>query len=217
MFISKSITFVENDLDDVASAARTSVEFISDDAEFIEKLISGDAEAFDRLVTEYSAGIYSTLLRLTENAEEAADLTQETFLNAFKAVGKFRGESGIKTWLYRIAINRSRNRFRWWKSRRRSKTISIDSVNGPDDRPLHETLAGKTPDPETEAISSERKHQLRKALATLPEIFREAVILRDIEGFSYEEIAEALGINVGTVKSRIARGRGELAKRLEDI
>lgn len=204
-------------MSDVASAARISVEFANDDAQFIEKLKCGDEQAFDRLVTEYSAGIYSMLLRLTENTEDAADLTQETFLNAFKSVSKFRGESGIKTWLYRIAINRSRNRFRWWKSRKRSKTISIDSVNSPEERPLHETLAGTTVDPETEAISSERQFQLRTALAALPEIFREAVVLRDIEGFSYEEIAEALSINAGTVKSRIARGRGELAKRLEDI
>lgn len=217
MFISKSITFGENDLNDVASAARTSVEIFNDDAEFIEKLRAGNEEAFRRLVTEYSAGIYSMLLRLTDNAEDASDLTQETFLNAFKAIGKFRGESGIKTWLYRIAINRSRNRFRWWKSRRRSKMVSIDSVKVDDERPLHETLEGKTPDPETLAISSERQYQLRTALASLPENFREAVILRDIEGLSYEEIAEAVGINVGTVKSRIARGRGELAKRLEDI
>jgi len=217
MFIGKSITFVENDLNEVASAARISVEIVSDDDDFIEKLRSGDGEAFDRLVTEYSAGIYSMLLRLTNDPEDAGDLTQETFLNAFKAIGKFRGESGIKTWLYRIAINRSHNRFRWWKSRKRPKTISIDSVNGPDDRPLHETLSGQTPDPETKAISAERQFRLRKALVSLPEIFREAVILRDIEEFSYEEIAEALGISIGTVKSRIARGRGELTKRLEDI
>jgi RNA polymerase sigma-70 factor (ECF subfamily) len=95
--------------------------------------------------------------------------------------------------------------------------VSIDSANGPDERPLHETLEGKTTDPEMLAISSERQFQLRIALASLPEKFREAVILRDIEELSYEEIAEAVGINVGTVKSRIARGRGELAKRLEDI
>jgi RNA polymerase sigma-70 factor (ECF subfamily) len=217
MIIGKSITFGKDDLNDVASAARVSVDNINEDAEFIERLRAGDEDAFDRLVNEHSGGIYSMLLRLTENAEDAGDLTQETFMNAFRSIGKFRGESSIRTWLYRIAINRSRNRFRWWKSRRRSKTISIDSVRSEEDRPLHETLAGDTPDPEAKAISSERMYRLRETLLTLPDIFREAVILRDIEGLTYEEIAEVLDISIGTVKSRIARGRGELARKLEDI
>jgi RNA polymerase sigma-70 factor (ECF subfamily) len=217
MIIGKSITFGKDDLNDVASAARVSVDNINDDAKFIERLRAGDEDAFDRLVNEHSGGIYSMLLRLTENAEDAGDLTQETFMNAFRSIGKFRGESSIRTWLYRIAINRSRNRFRWWKSRRRSKTISIDSVRSEEDRPLHETLAGDTPDPEAKAISSERMYRLRETLLTLPDIFREAVILRDIEGLAYEEIAEVLDISIGTVKSRIARGRGELARKLEDI
>lgn len=217
MIIGKSITFGEDDLNDVASAARVSVENISEDAKFIERLRSGDEDAYDRLVNEYSGGIYSMLLRLTENAEDAGDLTQETFMNAFRSIKKFRGESSVKTWLYRIAINRSRNRFRWWKSRRRSKTVSIDSVRTDDDRPLHETLAGDTPDPETEAITAERVYLLKEMLLTLPDIFREAVVLRDIEGLTYEEIAEVLEISIGTVKSRIARGRSELAKKLEGI
>jgi RNA polymerase sigma-70 factor (ECF subfamily) len=217
MIIGKSITFGKDDLNDVASAARVSVDNINEDAEFIERLRAGDEDAFDRLVNEHSGGIYSMLLRLTENAEDAGDLTQETFMNAFRSIGKFRGESSIRTWLYRIAINRSRNRFRWWKSRRRSKTISIDSVRSEEDRPLHETLAGDTPDPEAKAISAERMYRLQETLLTLADIFREAVILRDIEGLTYEEIAEVLDISIGTVKSRIARGRGELARKLEDI
>lgn len=217
MIIGKSITFGEDDLNDVASAARVSVENINEDAKFIERLRAGDEDAYDRLVNEYSGGIYSMLLRLTENAEDAGDLTQETFMNAFRSIKKFRGESSIRTWLYRIAINRSRNRFRWWKSRRRSKTVSIDSIRTDEDRPLHETLAGDTPDPESEAITAERMYRLREMLLTLPDIFREAVILRDIEGLTYEEIAEVLEISIGTVKSRIARGRAELAKKLEGI
>lgn len=217
MIIGKSITFGEDDLNDVASAARVSVENINEDAEFIERLRAGDEEAFDRLVGEYSGGIYSMLLRLTENAEDAGDLTQETFMNAFRSINKFRGESSVRTWLYRIAVNRSRNRFRWWKSRRRSKTVSIDSAFSEDDRPLHETLAGSDPDPETAAITAERMYRLRETLLTLPDIFREAVILRDIEGLAYEEIAEVLDVSIGTVKSRIARGRSELARKLGDI
>jgi len=217
MIIGKSITFGEDDLNDVASAARVSVENYNEDAVLLERLRAGDEDAFDTLVNEHSGGIYSMLLRLTENAEDAGDLTQETFMNAFRSIKKFRGESSIRTWLYRIAINRSRNRFRWWKSRRRSKTISIDSVRTDEDRPLHETLAGDAPDPETEAITAETMHRLRRTLLTLPDIFREAVILRDIEGLAYDEIAEVLDISIGTVKSRIARGRSELAKKLEDI
>ncbi len=213
MFFSKSLTFDEEEISNVALATGlTSVE-----AEFIERLKTGDVQAFDTLVTRYTGDIYSLLFRLTEDAEEAGDLTQETFICVFQAIKKFRGDADLKTWLFRIAINQSRNRFRWWKRRRREKTVSLDAPVGESKTPIHETMSGNFANPEEKILLREREQFLSRALRDLPEIFREAVVLCDIEGLSYEEIASALEINIGTVKSRIARGREELRKKLKDI
>ena len=217
MFFSKSITIDQDEIGSVALAATTPVVRSSAEDAFLEKLKAGDAAAFDTLVTRYASDIYALLFRLTENAEEAGDLTQETFLSALKAVKKFRGEADLKTWLFRIAINESRNRFRWWQRRRRDKTVSLDAPCGAGEMPLSETVSSNFSNPEQETLRREREKILLKALNDLPDIFREAIVLCDIEGFSYEEIAQALEINIGTVKSRIARGREELRKKLEDI
>jgi RNA polymerase sigma-70 factor (ECF subfamily) len=120
----------------------------------------------------YSADIYAVLYRLTEDAEEAADLTQETFLSALKAIKKFRGEADLKTWLVRIAINESRNRFRWWTRRRREKTVSLDAPVGESETTLAETVSGNCANPEETILQRERENRLTKALGDLPEIFR---------------------------------------------
>jgi RNA polymerase sigma-70 factor (ECF subfamily) len=217
MFFSKSIAFDGEELRNVALVTDSSSVGSSAESEFIEKLKAGDAAAFDALVTRYAGDIYALLFRITEDAEEAGDLTQETFLSALKAIKKFRGEAGLKTWLFRIAINESRNRFRWWKRRKREKTVSLDAPVGASDTPLGETFSSDSKNPEENAIARERENFLNKALNELPESFREVVILCDIEGMSYVEIASILGINLGTVKSRIARGREELRKKLRDF
>src|SRR6186997_3192044 len=100
------------------------------EVQFIERLKRGDASAFEQLVAERSGEIYGLLYRLTENAEEARDLTQETFLRAFQSIERFRGDADVRTWIYRIAINQARNRFRWWRRRRRDATVSLDATNG---------------------------------------------------------------------------------------
>jgi len=215
MFFSKSIAFDEDDLSNVAAAARLTT--ASADTDFIEKLKAGDAVAFDNLVRRYAGDVYALLYRLTENAEDAGDLTQETFLSALKAIKGFRGDAELKTWLFRIALNQSRNRFRWWKRRSRDKTFSLDATIGSSELQIQDTLASDSLDPEETAIRREREVALRSALAELPEIFRVVVIMCDIEGLSYDEIAQALELNLGTVKSRIARGRHELRNRLKDI
>ena len=218
MIFSKSITFDEEDIGKVTVGVAASPAFALADSDFVERLKNGDADAFDTLITRYSGDIYSLLYRMTANAEEAADLTQETFLSALKSIRSFRGEAELKTWLFRIALNHSRNRFRWWKRRKRNETISID-------RPLREdgtaTLADVIADdgetPEQAFLRRERQHRLAAAVTALPEIFRETIVLCDVEGFGYDEIARALNINIGTVKSRIARGRELLRKRLSDF
>jgi len=217
MFFSKSIVFDDGDPNDVVAAAQVSSAYGSVETGFIDKLKTGDGDAFDVLITRYSADIYALLFRLTENTEEAGDLTQETFLSALTAIKSFRGDSELKTWLFRIAVNHSRNRFRWWKRRKRDRTISLDAPFGSSEIPLYEAIADNSDSPEESAMFREREKALTNALIELPEIFREAIVLCDIEGMSYEEISAALDINIGTVKSRIARGREELRRKLKDF
>jgi len=217
MFFSKSLTFDEEEITSVALATGLTSVGSSVETEFIERLKAGDAKAFDTLVIRYTDDIFALLFRITEDAEEAGDLTQETFFSVFKAIRKFRGEADLKTWLFRIAINESRNRFRWWTRRKREKTDSLDAPIGESQTPVHETMSGSSANPEETILQREREKVLTKALRDLPVIFREAVVLCDIEGLSYEQIAAALEINIGTVKSRIARGREELRRKLADI
>lgn len=215
MFFSKSIAFDEDGLTNVAAAAR--LDTASPELQFVDRLRAGDADAFDTLVRRYSGDIYALLYRLTDNAEEAGDLTQETFLSALKAVKDFRGDAELKTWLFRIALNHSRNRFRWWNRRSRDKTFSLEATLGASELQIQDTLASDSLGPEETAIRRERESALRTALAELPEIFRTVVVMCDIEGLSYDEIARTLELNLGTVKSRIARGRCELREKLKGI
>jgi RNA polymerase sigma-70 factor, ECF subfamily len=203
------------DLKEVASAASTEARSAVED-QFLERLRRGEVAAFERLVAERSSDVYALLYRLTSDAEEARDLTQETFLRAFQSISRFRGDADLKTWIYRIAINQARNRWRWWKRRRRDVTVSLDDNRGPSEQPLTASLRNEgAPDPEQETLAHERESQLRSALLGLRSAYREAVILRDVEGFSYEEIATTLEISIGTVKSRLSRGRLELRRMLE--
>ena len=184
--------------------------------QFLERLKRHDAAAFEQLVAERTGDIYGLLFRLTGDAEEARDLAQETFLRAFQAIEKFRGDADLKTWLYRIAINQARNRWRWWRRRRRDATVSLDATIGEREQTVAMHLEdAKASDPEQETLARERQSQLREALQGLRSAYREAVVLRDIEGLAYEEIAATLQINIGTVKSRLARGRLELRRKLE--
>jgi RNA polymerase sigma-70 factor (ECF subfamily) len=197
-------------------ASATLVEPRVQDGQFIERLKRGESAAFETLVNERSGEIYGLLYRLTENAEEARDLTQETFLRAFQSIRSFRGDSDLRTWIYRIAINQARNRWRWWRRRRRDSTVSIDSTDENGKPALVATLkAENVQSPEQDTLAHERERILRDALKGLRRVYRETVILRDIEGFAYEEIAVALDISIGTVKSRLARGRQELRSKLE--
>jgi RNA polymerase sigma-70 factor, ECF subfamily len=217
MVFGKSITFDEEDIGKVAVAAEISPAYSVADSDFVDRLRNGDAQAFDTLITRYSGDIYSLLYRITNDPEEAGDLTQETFLSALKSIKSFRGEAELKTWLFRIALNHSRNRFRWWKRRKRNETQSIDKPIGEGSRTLSDTIADEGESPEEVVLRLERQRVLIRALNALPDIFREAVVLCDIEGFGYEEIARSLDINIGTVKSRLARGREQLRRRLSDF
>jgi len=203
------------DLEAAASAAPLDLRPASED-QFLERLRRGEAAAYEQLVAEHSSEVYALLFRLTSDAEEARDLTQETFLRAYQNIDRFRGDASLKTWIYRIAINQARNRWRWWRRRKRDVTVSLDATHEQRDQPLASTLPNNDDlNPEQETLARERENQLRDALLGLRRSYREAVILRDVEGFSYEEIASTLRISIGTVKSRISRGRMELRHALE--
>lgn len=214
MIFSKSITFDEEDLRQAVTAAPVTPVRQADGG-LIENLRARDAAAFDTLINRYSSEVYALLYRLTSDPEEAADLTQETFLHALRSIKSFRGESELKTWLFRIAINESRNRFRWWKRRRRDQTLSLDATIGDSETQVWETISDNSISPEDEVLRRERTKALNDALETLKAVYREAIVLCDIEGLSYEECAEALETNIGTVKSRISRGREELRRQLK--
>jgi RNA polymerase sigma-70 factor, ECF subfamily len=181
-----------------------------DEAEVVTELQSGSAEAFDALIRHFHAPLFRLLCQMLGNSADAADTTQEVFLKAFRGIGGFRRGSSLKTWLYRIAIREALNQRRWWR-RHHSKESSYE-VDGVGSEALGAT---GEPSPFDECVAREAQQTVRRALARLPQVFRSAVVLRDIEGLSYEEISDVLEISIGTVKSRILRGRRALKELLE--
>jgi RNA polymerase sigma-70 factor (ECF subfamily) len=181
-----------------------------DEAEVVTELQSGSAAAFDALIRHFHAPLFRLLCQMLGNSADAADTTQEVFLKAFRGIRGFRRGSSLKTWLYRIAIREALNQRRWWR-RHKSKESSYET-EGAGTEALG---ASAEPSPFDECAAREAQQTVRRALARLPQVFRSAVVLRDIEGLSYEEIAEVLEISIGTVKSRILRGRRALKELLE--
>lgn len=185
-----------------------------DETELVGELQAGSEAAFDWLVTHYHGPVYNLALGMLGDAADAADATQEVFLKAFRGIGGFRQGSSLKTWLYRIAIREALNLRRWFKRHRRNET-SLDAETQEGQAPLEVRDSGATP---FEALAvREVQDMVQGALQQVPEMFRTAVILRDLEGMSYEEVAEILECNIGTVKSRILRGRRALKEILEPV
>ena len=185
-----------------------------DESELVGELQAGSESAFDWLVTHYHAAVFNLILGMLGDTSDAADATQEVFLKAFKGIRKFRGGSSLKTWLYRIAIREALNHRRWFK-RHLQKNVSIDAEPEEGHAPLEIEDAGATPF--EQLASLEIQGAVQAALAQVPDVFRSAVILRDLEGLSYEEVAEVLECSVGTVKSRILRGRRALKDLLDPL
>jgi RNA polymerase sigma-70 factor (ECF subfamily) len=185
-----------------------------DEAELVTELQAGSDSAFDYLVTYYHATVYNLVYGILADSADAADVTQEVFLRVFRGIRGFRRSSSLKTWLYRVSVRQALNHRRWcWRHHRQQ--ISIDA--GEDTK--HPTLALKDVEatPFERCAAREIQATVRRALAAVPPLFRSAVILRDLEGLSYEEIAEVLEVSVGTVKSRILRGRRMLKEILDPL
>lgn len=215
------------DADQETESLRQSPPF---ESTLVARLRAGEMEAFDQLVEEYQALVYALALRILNDAEDARDATQETFLKVYRHFGNFRGAASLKTWICRIAINQARSADRWRRRRRRNDTTSLDAPWGPslgvngrtnggansdDQRAPIDYLQSQYATPEDETLSRERRSTIERGLRQLKKDFRIAVILRDIEGLSYEEIAWVTEVSVGTVKSRIARGREMLRETIQ--
>ena len=185
----------------------------SDEAALIEELQAGSEEAFSWLIARYHQPIFSLLARTVQDRSDAADLTQEVFVKVFRGVGSFHGESSLRTWIYRIALHEASNQRRWWM-RHKQQEVPIDHEMMENESGssmcLKEMLVDPGQSPYEMAIHAENRTRVEAALNLVPEPFRTTLILRDIEGFVYEEVAEMQGVNLGTVKSRLVRGRAYL-------
>jgi RNA polymerase sigma-70 factor (ECF subfamily) len=185
-----------------------------DETELVTELQAGSETAFDWLVTHYHSPVYNLILGMLGDGADAADAAQEVFLKAFKGIQHFRQGSSLKTWLYRIAIREALNHRRWFK-RHLQKNISIDAE--PEEGFAAIDLEDLSATPFDQLATQEIQVAVQGALQQVPDVFRSAVILRDLEGLSYEEVAEVLDVSVGTVKSRILRGRRALKEILEPL
>jgi RNA polymerase sigma-70 factor, ECF subfamily len=185
-----------------------------DEAELVTELQAGSETAFDWLVTHYHGPVYNLILGMLGDTADAADAAQEVFLKAFKGIRQFRQGSSLKTWLYRIAIREALNHRRWFK-RHLQKNVSIDAQ--PEEGFAQIDVEDLSATPFDRLAAQEIQIAVQVALQQVPEVFRSAVILRDLEGLSYEEVAEVLEVSVGTVKSRILRGRRALKEILEPL
>lgn len=182
----------------------------SEEAALVEELRAGSEEAFSWLIARYHQPIYSLLARTVHDSADAADLTQEVFVKVFRGVGGFHGGSSLRTWIYRIALREASNQRRWWM-RHKQQEVPIeqgltDSSSGNPVR-LRDRLVDSAESPFDMVVHAENQARVEAALRQVPEPYRTTLILRDIEGFIYEEVAEIQGVNLGTVKSRLVRGR----------
>jgi len=192
----------------------------SEEASVVAELKAGSEEAYAWLIAHYHQPIYSVVHRILADPADAADTTQEVFLKVFRGIKRFDGRSSLKTWMYRIAIHEASNQRRWW-FRHKSRETSMEAEEYADasgharhTRSLEDALADETQSPFESMAREEVRARVEQELRQVPEPYRTVVVLRDIEQLSYEEIAEVLETSLGTVKSRLMRGRAALKKRL---
>jgi RNA polymerase sigma-70 factor (ECF subfamily) len=182
------------------------------EAALVQRCAAGDDEAFADLVAEHQRMVVQLAMNLLGDHDEALDLSQEVFLRIFRTIQRFRGQSSLRTWIYRIAVNQARNRHRFWRRRHRADQVSLDehvATHG-------EFLSGGGATPDRILAQKELAERLQTALDRLPFDQRTAIVLREVDGLSYDEIAFSLGVAVGTVKSRLTRARQALRLELRE-
>jgi RNA polymerase sigma-70 factor (ECF subfamily) len=188
-----------------------------EEADVVAELKAGSEEAFAWLISTYHQPIYSVIARMLQNPADAADVTQDVFIKVFRGIGGFHGESSLKTWMYRIALHEASNQRRWWSRHcRQEVTIETETGYSADGQPLciKDTLVDANESPFDLAAHEEIRARVEAELREISEPFRSVLILRDIEGLAYEEVAEILNVQLGTVKSRLMRGRAQIKARL---
>lgn len=184
-----------------------------EDCRLVEALRAGSESAYELLLARFQQPVYNMALRLLNDPSDAADVVQEVFLKVFRNVDGFRGQSSLKTWIYRITVNEAHNQRRWfYRHRRREVGLEDEAENS---RPAAEVIPDNGRTPFDHVFDHEKQELLEAALASINPTFRESVVLRDIADLSYDEIAEVLQLSLGTVKSRILRGREALRQELE--
>ena len=209
--------FVQSVLHVYDSGIEMSKEPSTEDRALVERFKSGDEGAFDKLVDKYRGRAYSIAYGLLGNREDAEEVAQDTFVRIHRALKSFRGDAEFTTWMYRIATNLSRNKYRWNRSRGINETESLNApmegTEGADG--LYRDAPDERMSPDEALRYQELQGRLMDELQKMPEMYREVLVMRNQREMSYEEIAQALSCKLGTVKSRIARARDELRERLE--
>jgi len=201
----------------LGSIAAGTLEVRQEEASVVAELKAGSEEAYSWLITQFQPPVYNLVYRILNDSAEAADTTQEVFLKVFRGMEHFNGASSLKTWIYRIAVHEASNRRRWW-FRHKSKETSMENSEEQSFEPtmaLKDKLVDDSTSPFDDCARTELRGYVEAALTQVPEPYRTALVLRDMEELSYDEIAEITGSTMGTVKSRITRGREQLKKRLE--
>jgi len=184
------------------------------EAALVERCAAGEQSACAELVAGHERMVFQLAFHMLGDRDEALDLSQDVFLNVFRTIHKFRGQSALKTWIYRIVINHARNRQRWWRRRHKADQVSLDAH-----MEAHGELrqVGDETSPDRALARKQLAERLWNALDELPFDQRTVIVLREIEGMSYEEIAYSSGVAVGTVKSRLTRARQTLRRQLQEV
>ena len=215
--LAKSATVPLTAPTDRAARAAVSAAEAKVDAELVRRFRAGDEAAFVEIMTRYREKIFTIVLSLLRNRADAEEIAQDTFIRAHRGLVNFRGDSSLATWLHRIAVNLARNRYWYFFRRRRHATLSLDcALTEESDATFSDLIATDAPDPARESATNEFAALVAASMEKLDARHREILTLRNILHQSYDEIATALGINVGTVKSRIARARENLRARLAE-
>lgn len=197
---------------DTCSELGATVLMREDESELVCGLRAGVEAAYETLIQRFEHPVFNVVSRLMDDPADAADIVQEVFLKVFRNISSFRQDSSLKTWIYRIAVNEARNQHRWF-SRHRRQEVGLDAESA-DTQGYQDWLPDPGRSPFDAALDRETRELIEAALAKVNPKFRAALVLREIEGLTYEEIAAILDISLGTVKSRILRGRDALRKNL---
>lgn len=203
---------------DRAARCATSAARAERDAELVQRFNAGDESAFVEIMNHYHEKILTVTRSLLRNHADAEEITQDTFIRAHRGLARFRGDSSLATWLHRVAVNLARNRYWYFFRRRRHATLSLDCPLGDDGvSTFSDLVAAEEPDPARSAAADEFSGLIQACMQKLPPRHREILTLRNVLHQSYEEIAQSLGITVGTVKSRIARARENIRTLLAEM